>query len=249
MKRRFTWKPDLPDHRDHIYVAEAMTDLPQLVDIRSQFPQVFDQGNLGSCTGNGWAAFLQSLLMKAGVANAAATPLSRLFIYYNERVVEGTVKHDDGAQIRDGAKTLRQFGACPELTWPYKVTKFAQKPPAAAYKAASPLRMEHYLRCTEYDHFLHCLAGGNGVVFGFTVPASFESAAVAKSGILPMPTKNEKTVGGHCVVAVGYDLKRDVAFVRNSWGAAWGQAGYFEMPLEMIRERKWSDDFWTGKLA
>jgi C1A family cysteine protease len=52
---------------------------------------------------------------------------SRLFIYYNERVMEHTVSQDAGAQIRDGIKSVNHIGACPETDWPYVIANFAKK--------------------------------------------------------------------------------------------------------------------------
>jgi C1A family cysteine protease len=90
-----------------------------------------------------------------------------------------------------------------------------------------------------------CLADGYPFVFGFTVYESFESEAVAKSGKLNMPAKNEQVVGGHAVMAVGYDDKTKRFLIRNSWGAGWGISGYFTMPYDYLLNENLSDDFWT----
>jgi C1A family cysteine protease len=82
-------------------------------------------------------------------------------------------------------------------------------------------------------------------VFGFSVYESFESATVAKSGVLNMPKPGERQVGGHAVCAVGYDDAAKRVLVRNSWGPAWGKKGYFTMPYDYVANRNLSDDFWT----
>ena len=60
------------------------------------------------------------------------TPLSRLWLYWEERYLEGSVNEDAGAEIRDGMKVLQQLGCAPEVDWPYDITKFTQTPPAKA---------------------------------------------------------------------------------------------------------------------
>ena len=90
-----------------------------------------------------------------------------------------------------------------------------------------------------------CLASGFPFVFGFTVYESFESNAVASSGIVPMPAPNEKIVGGHAVVLVGYNDAVDRFRVRNSWGTRWGQKGYFEMPYLYVTSGSLASDFWV----
>src|SRR5690349_11385366 len=130
----YGWVPDLPGRRDKMYSAPAhvLGALPPKVDMRAKCPPVYDQGQLGSCTANAIGAALEFNQMKQG--ETAFTP-SRLFIYYNERVMEHTVDEDAGAMIRDGIKSVAQLGAPPEDTdWPYVINKFKQKPPAKAYK-------------------------------------------------------------------------------------------------------------------
>jgi len=128
----YGWAPDLPDHRDFTYSAPAqfLMALPTTVDLRPQCPPVYDQGQLGSCTGNSIAGSIQFEQMKQNLKSFVP---SRLFIYYNERVLEHTVNSDSGAQIRDGMKVVAKLGAPPETDWPYDIAKFAEKPPANAF--------------------------------------------------------------------------------------------------------------------
>ena len=169
--------------------------------------------------------------------------LSRLYIYFNERALEGTIDFDSGAQIRDGIKVLAKFGVCPESSWPYDISQFTRKPTAACYKEGLKHRISSYHRLQTLDEMLNCLAEGFPFVFGFTVYESFESLKVAQTGIAPMPKKTERALGGHAVMAVGYDQKQKRFIVRNSWGTQWGQAGYFTLPYAYIETL--ASDFWT----
>src|SRR5882724_13029866 len=127
------WVPDLPDARDYLYAAplKVLQSLPVSTDLRSGCPPVYDQGDLGSCTANALGGAFQFGQIKQKIANFMP---SRLFIYYNERVILHTVNSDSGAQIRDGIKTLNKQGVCTEKTWPYNTAQFTKKPSAAAYK-------------------------------------------------------------------------------------------------------------------
>jgi len=138
-KHFYGWVPDLPDHRDFLFAApvENLAALPAKVDLRPQCPkEVYDQGNLGSCTANAIAGALEFEQTKQGLKTF--TP-SRLFIYYNERVIEHTVNTDSGAQIRDGIKSVGSIGAPPETDWPYDISKFAEKPPQVPAFKDAPL--------------------------------------------------------------------------------------------------------------
>lgn len=241
----YGWLPDLPDHRDLMYsaIAPKLAQLPNKIDLRPKCPPIENQGNLGSCTANALAGALEFLELKDG---ATFADLSRLFIYYNERVIEDTVKEDSGAFIRDGIKSLAKQGVCPESEWPYKVRSFKKKPTAKCYKDAKKHQITSYHRISTIDEMRTCLAEGFPFVFGFTVYEAFESAAVAKSGVLNMPGPNEKMEGGHAVMAVGYDNSQNRFIIRNSWDTDWGMRGYFTMPYEYLDPNKnLADDFWT----
>lgn len=245
----YGWVPDLPDQRDLMYAAPPafMAAMPTAVDLRSQCPAVYDQGQLGSCTGNAIAGAVEFERMKQGLSDFVP---SRLFIYYNERVIENTVNSDSGAQIRDGIKVVAKQGVPPESDWPYDITKFADKPPANAFSDAAKNRVTSYHRISRIlNQFKGCLASGYPFVLGFTVYDAFESAQVAHTGQLNMPQPGESVVGGHAVVAVGYDDTNQCFIIRNSWGPDWGMAGYFTMPYQYLMEPNLSDDFWTIRLV
>ena len=246
---RYGWLPDLPDARDRIYAApvEMLGVLPVRVDLRPQCPPVYDQGQLGSCTANAIAAAIEFDRMKQRLADFVP---SRLFIYYNERVLEHTVEADSGAQIRDGIKSVDRLGDCPETEWPYVLARFRTKPPARCYADALKYRVVLYQRLMPVLNQLKgCLASGYPFVFGFTVYEGFESASVARTGHAPLPKAGERAVGGHAVLGVGYDDARQWFAVRNSWGGRWGLKGYFTLPYAYITDENLATDFWTIRIV
>jgi C1A family cysteine protease len=244
--QRYGWVPDLPDARDHLYAAppENLAALPAKVDLQDKCPkEVYDQGQLGSCTANAIAGAFEFDLLKQPLQDFMP---SRLFIYYNERVIEGTVSSDSGAMLRDGIKSVAKQGVCPEPDWGYDTAKFADKPPDSAYGEALKHLVTSYRRVPRVLNQLKgCLAHGYPFVFGFRVYASFESPEVAQTGVVPMPASDEEALGGHAVLAVGYDDSTQRFLVRNSWGDGWGLGGYFTIPYAYLLDRGLSSDFWT----
>jgi len=240
------WLPDLPDHRDKLFSevtrALAFAPLPPSIDLRAECPPIVDQGNCSSCTANAIAGAVGFLEIKDKVA---FVPVSRLFIYYRERAIEGTVKSDSGAMIRDGIKSLVEKGVCAESEWPYDIARFAETPPTVCYRDAAQHKVTAYARLKTLSDMRQCLASGFPFVLGFSVYESFESPAVARTGVAPMPAAGEQLLGGHAVMACGYDDAAGRLLCRNSWGTGWGMDGYFTLPYGFIMNRDLSDDFWT----
>ncbi|HUL04464.1 MAG TPA: C1 family peptidase [Gemmatimonadales bacterium] len=220
--------------------------LPPSTDLRAGCSPVENQGPLGSCTGNAIAGAVEFLERKDQVR---FVNVSRLFIYYNERAIEHTTKSDAGAMIRDGIKTAVKQGVCSERKWPYVVSKFTVKPSAACYKEAADHQVTSYQRILTVEEMRACLAQGFPFVFGFTVYESFESQQVAQTGVLQLPQPGERVVGGHAVLAVGYNDSERRFIVRNSWGGTWGMKGYFTMPYDYLANRNLADDLWTIRRA
>jgi len=243
--RRFGWIPDRPDQRDHLYSAplRRLGALPSDVDLTEEMPDVYDQGDLGSCTANAIGGTFQFDLSMQGLPDFMP---SRLFIYYNERSIEGTVNVDSGAMMRDCIRSVARVGVCTEDLWPYDISAFRTKPAQECYDQAAGNRALEYQRISHsLTQMQGCLASGLPFVFGFTVYSSFESRKVERTGVVPMPAHGEEVVGGHAVVAVGYSNDEQRFRVRNSWGEAWGQDGYCTMPYAYLTSRSLSSDFWT----
>lgn len=244
--KHYGWKPDPLDHRDIKYSISAPVELESVyLTDKYKLPTVYNQLSIGSCTGQGIGGVVHFILLNY-FTNINMSP-SRLFIYYNERVTEGTVNIDAGASIRDGIKSIAKEGVCSEITWPYVIQQFATKPPKKAYDEALNCLAIEYKRVngTNKAEIVDALKNGHPVVFGFSVFPSFESTEVARTGILNLPTVNESPIGGHCVVIVGYNKETDRFVIRNSWGTGWGQKGYFTMPASYVTNPYLASDFWV----
>ena len=239
----FGWRPDLVDQRDYKYSSvREVVELPSSVDLRNICSAIDDQGNLGSCTANAGVGLLEALDKKP---DGKYTDLSRLFLYYNTRVLEGTVRYDSGCTVRNTLKAMFKYGVCPESRWPYKIEKYRTKPNATSYKDGLRRVIKGYYSMRTLGEIKASLAEGMPVMFGFTVYENFESEEVVRTGQLGMPSPKDAVLGGHCVLAVGYDDASQKLIVRNSWGM-WGDAGCFYMPYEYVTQ-KIASDFWTCK--
>ena len=239
--KNYGWVPDIPDQRDYLYSAiKPVIRLPGKVDLRENCSVIENQLKLGSCTAQALAGNLEFLDKKI---DGEYADVSRLFIYYNERAIMDTIDYDSGASLRVGIKTLKNDGVCHEETWPYVISRFDKKPSKECYDEAKKHLIESYHRLCAIPEMLTCLAEGYPFVFGFAVYESFESKEVARTGIVYMPKKDETQVGGHAVMAAGYDQEAKRFLVRNSWGDKWGMAGYFTMPFEYVSTM--ANDFWT----
>jgi len=245
---KFGWKRDLPDHRDFKFKVTAPRPLPPFVNLKPLCPPVYNQGTLGSCTANALGFAYQFEQMKQKRPNFIP---SRLFIYYNERAMEGTINQDSGAMIRTGIKTMVAEGTCPETMWDYKISKFKKRPTPNCYVSGLENQVQEYLRLTPHTltNVKECLVDGFPVVFGFMIHESMMSDTVARTGYVPIPKRNDKPIGGHAVAAVGYDDSKECLIVRNSWGDNWGIKGYFYLPYWYVTTPNVSADYWTIRLV
>ena len=270
------WLPDYPDFRDytveHNEVASRLkalgqkdsvkgmlskvgvakrpkTSLPDSVDLKEWCSPIEDQGELGSCTAQAGVALVEYFERRAFGKHLDA---SRLFLYKATR----NMLHwtgDTGAFLRTTMGAMTLFGVSPEEYWPYDVANFDKEPPAFCYAFAQNYQTISYYRLdppgTSNDALLKQiktnLAGGLPSMFGFTVYSSISQATTTSK--IPYPTSGEKILGGHAVVAVGYDDAMKIkntnpgeiettgaVLIRNSWGTDWGSSGYGWLPYEFV---------------
>jgi C1A family cysteine protease len=251
MDRILNVLPDKPDAKDFLASAVLVPSatIPVSTSMRQWMSPIVDQGNLGSCTANaiasGIAEFLQ---IRRGLP---LTFLSRLFLYFHERQLEGTVSQDSGAYVRDGFKVLQTIGCAPEVDWPYDVTKYAVAPPTKAEQDALPFKIVNYHRVIGFDELKATLAAGNPVAIGFQVYSSFMDFDTAMTGMIPIPdTTKETLLGGHCMLAIGYQPVSSIDHIeaRNSWGKGWGDQGYCRIPRGFF-DAGLVFDMWTADMT
>lgn len=234
IKRALGCIPDKFDPRDLLYRAPiAPANLPKSAVLDKSKQPVLDQGQLGACVAHGTCGavlFRQPDFM-----------LSRLWLYYNARKLEGTTHEDAGCEIRDAVKVLVSKGAPPETDWPYDISKFAKRPPAKATNDAKKEVILKYERIATPQDARACIASGSPYIVGFTLFESFESDEVAKTGMVPMPKEGERIIGGHCVLGFGYDETHDEYL--NSWSDQWGNGGYFKVLHAYVEQ--YASDMWA----
>jgi C1A family cysteine protease len=249
--RKYPLKKERRDLRDYHFMARAFKspdELPKTMDLRSDMGPIVDQGALGSCTANAIVSGLREFLLVKNQENWTA--LSRLFLYWHERQMEGHIEEDSGAFIRDGMKVLQKLGVCPEEDYPYNIPHFRDMPSETAEHHAAQYKISEYHRIPDLYALKAALAERSPVVIGMTIYESFESSEAAQTGKIPVPKKStERVLGGHAMLAVGYvdRGKSGHVIVRNSWGTSWGDQGYCYIPYKMFQDPECIMDMWTGR--
>jgi len=243
---KLNWLPSPHDPRDFKFSAtltkrEAALPPPPKADVSASIPEVFDQGQVGSCTGNAGALLG---LFRSRAQGREIMP-SRLMLYYGARELEGETEFDNGAYIRDIFKAWAKRGVAPESVWPYDESKVTMQPTADAYVigAKTLATSYHALDNTNLDELKTCLALGSPFELGFTVYKQFMYGSWKDT--MPIPKSGEEILGGHAVTAVGYDDVRQAFRIKNSWGNNWKDGGYFWMPYSFITNPTYCDDFWV----
>lgn len=237
--RKYGWIPSLPSRaKKFSTVNNFAAELPSLVDLRTNpnRPAIYDQGQVGSCVGNGVSRVVEFIQPSLG------TP-ARLFVYFNARIPENDTNQDGGAQIHDGIQGVVTYGVIPETEWPYDPAQVTTQPNPQCYIDAKKDVVTSYFSLSGDIEIKQCLAQGFPVVFGTTVYESFESPDVASNGKVSMPADSEQSVGGHCMVLMGYDDNNKWWITDNSWGTGWGDAGSCYIPYAYIAQ--FASDFWT----
>ncbi len=217
--------------------AIAPSQLPRAVDLRSWMTPVEDQGAIGSCTSNALAGAVEYLIHRE---RGTHVDVSRLFVYFNQRLWDDRVRDDTGASIASGIRVLSRVGIPTEASWPYQKDLFAVQPPEPVFAEARKLRVVDYWTLPiDADALRGCLAAGFPIVFGTRVTESFVNTP--RTGLCGMPQgADDRRHGRHALLIAGYDDARRVFIVKNSWGADWGDAGYVYMPYDYVQNRQWT---------
>lgn len=236
----FNIKPSLPDDRDFIYRSDSTEVLRESVDLREWDTIVESQYELGSCGSNALTNAYELCLNR--IYPEYFTHLSRLFIYYNTRAVYGEIEKDNGIFLRDGLKSLAKFGVCSEELWPYDIDKFDDLPTDECYRDAKKRVIKKYQKLISIYYITEVLNHDKPVVFGMEIYDSFMDLNERTSTVY-LPSRKEKSLGGHAMCMVGYDLKKRLFLAKNSFGTSWGDNGYCWIPFDYIRQEGY--DIWT----
>jgi C1A family cysteine protease len=243
----YNLKKQIPDARDYqvkdLLAAVAPVTIPASFLLTND-PAIYNQGNLGSCTANAGAA---ARIMLTNLTK----DMARMFLYWEERNIEGTVSTDAGAQMRDIGNALATYGICEANYDPYNISQFTNPPTAKAVANALKYKIKSYHSVSDVAEIKQTIATlKQPVLVGIDVYDSFESDAVALNGIVPMPNvQTEQMLGGHAVLAIGYDDSKQWVMMRNSWGKNWGatingKRGYFYLPYAYFTSG-YAYDFWV----
>lgn len=236
------------DHHGTVRQTSTTTVVERngVLDLRQWCSPVENQRELGSCVGNSVVGALEFLQGRDGLPRR---DLSRLFVYYNSRLMHRAQDVDGGTFIRLAIGTLSSLGTCTEEKWPYDVSKVFVRPAWGSYREAYTNKVGAYYRIdgTGEDRVRQvksALQTCNPVVFGVSIDQAFLDL---RTGDVPM-LNSKFIVGAHAMMLCGYDDNSRRFIVRNSWGTGWGDGGYCLMPYEYM-DAGGADDFWVVTAA
>jgi C1A family cysteine protease len=224
----FIIKKDPCDYRDLFYKAAKNNNTKNKVDLREWCSPIEDQLHLGSCVGQAIVGAFELMINKSHPEKFR--DLSRLFVYYNARLLEGYVNEDAGTYVRSGIKAVHKWGVCIEEHWPYLINKFADTPSLESYIDARERFIDSYYRINSIDDIIASLSMEIPVVTGIQVFDDFDR--LGSDSVVPLPSDKDHILGGHAVTIVGYDNDKKYFICRNSFGEDWGDQGYFYMPYD-----------------
>lgn len=233
--RAYTLRPDLPVLNEKlINKIHINAELPpELLLAKDYPPHVWNQGQTNSCTAQATSAIYYYY---------NKIDASRLFQYYNERMLMNVTKQDVGVSLRDAVTALFSFGICQETLWPFDIDKLYTKPDIDCYSSANlgvicSASKFNTANPSFIEQLKNALYLGLGVLIGIVVYPGMEDESTALTGIIPMPdTSTESPIGGHALPLIGYSDKYSGFIFRNSWGSEWGQNGNGVVPYEYLKD-------------
>ena len=220
------------------FTVSSVSSTPTTVDLRNKISIMYDQGPLGSSVANA--------LCYAYIYDNSEYKPSRLFLYYNEHYLDRGDNKNTESTLSHAVNALEKYGMCSETIWPYNVSKFAVKPLEEAYIEGLKDEVITANRVLQTMSSLKgCLTSGFPFVVGIEIYSSFESNMVTKTGYVPLPNINhEELLGGHAVICIGFNDSKGVWIMKNSWGALWGDKGYFYLPYSYLTNPQLCGDAW-----
>lgn len=233
------------DSRDHVFpVSEG--NLRESVDLREWDSAIEDQGSIGSCVAEAITSAYEIMLRTQ--QPPVLIDLSRMFLYYNARYLDGILPLDAGTDIRTGLRAGYYYGICLEELWPYVPANLNSEPPPAAYEEAQNHVITEYWSLAGNQEIRQAINTNRPVVIGSHIYSGFLTVDSANPTI-PMPAAGDYYEGGHAMVIVGYDISDQRFLVKNSFGTNWGMAGYCWMPFDYAEQyvfERWCFDIGTA---
>jgi C1A family cysteine protease len=128
-----------------------------------------------------------------------------------------------GTRLSVALAALEEEGQCTEAAWPYGAAD-ATDAAATFYRARPGGREDNGL----VDFVRDRLAASRSVLLTLRLTEAWQT--VGSDGLIAPPSAADRFLGGHAVVAVGYDTGLHRILVRNSWGVRWGNGGHGWVP-------------------
>lgn len=234
----YGWKKDCYDERDYPYYATAHVKSTLDKFILSQKIPVFDQSTISSCVANSLAGCL--IYMYSLHSNIP----SRMFMYYIARILDGNVDVDIGCTFRSAIKAIKYWGTCYENQWPYITSNVLVRPNSLCFSSIPRFHIKRYERlpCTppSWEHCLYVLK--KPFVFGVSIYSSFFTSV---NGNIKTPHfQSETCIGGHAMIAIGYDKNKKIIHFQNSWGVGWGNKGCGTISYNYLTSTHANTDMW-----
>lgn len=218
------------DPRDHRYKLKDI-NLPNEVDLRSFDSRIEDQGFLGSCTA--YAVTSAYEVMTKILYPEKFSELSELFVYYHSRLFSDELSQDSGSYIRDSLKSVKNYGVCKDLMWPYLIENFSKQPPPQCYLDAARRKIIDYNILFTNNEIQEILANKQPVILGMEI--FYEFFNITKDDpVVKMPGYFAHSSGYHAVSIMGYSTENSSFLIKNSWGNSWGDNGYAWLPYEYV---------------
>ena len=210
--------PDPVDERDLLWravVSPSALSVPPSFKLTS-LGAVLDQGDKPWCVAYGSATLKMQQEFKEHKKFYSFDPE---WLYTECKKLDGS-PNTDGTYIRVALKIIQDSG-------------YLARAERYKLKSDTYFKIDRYVRLTSIQQIKEAIYHVGPVVFGITVDESIYSPN--RLGVIPEPDES-KVIGGHCMVAVGWDdnkkcdNSRGAVLVKQSWGTNYGNSGFIWIP-------------------
>ncbi|MFN4080396.1 MAG: C1 family peptidase [Saprospiraceae bacterium] len=233
---RYAKVPLLPS-----YSGVKYNEAPIRVSLRKYCPVPGDQRQTGACVG--WAVGYGALTIMQAIQEqktdqAAITRQARSAAYVYNQILPDWKDCEQGAYLEDALALVQREGACLEAEFPFDKFGCVAQPDEQLRAKARSGRIQDYAAVFALDEEPKSKIGKACKILATQTPV-IVGLAVAKSFFdLPpgagywAPGAEEEIIGFHALVLIGYNsVERQFEFL-NSFGASWGQGGFFRLNFD-----------------